>query len=103
MPHVIDNSEAIAETQITIEQSPSSITSPHKFPIGITSIVFTARDEAGNQHSCTFRVEVQGSFTYPLTTEMYTLFAKNTSLRKPMIICLSSDYSIHSIRTICIL
>eukprot|EP00794_Sanderia_malayensis_P007132 gene7132-7937_t len=59
MPTIVDNSEAVAQTKITVEQRPSSITSPHRFPIGKTNIIFTARDEAGNHHSCTFSVQVK--------------------------------------------
>lgn len=60
MPTIQDNSDAMAQSEITMQQHPNSITSPHKFPIGVTRIIFTATDEAGNQDSCTYRVQVEG-------------------------------------------
>ncbi|XP_065668355.1 sushi, von Willebrand factor type A, EGF and pentraxin domain-containing protein 1 isoform X2 [Hydra vulgaris] len=56
-PSVIDNSISGSD-DITVTQSPSNIVSPYEFPIGITLILFTAVDTAGNSDSCTFRVEI---------------------------------------------
>ena len=60
MPEVRDNSDALVQSVVTVTQLPSSIKSPYKFPINDTTIVFTATDEAGNSHSCTFRVKING-------------------------------------------
>ena len=34
--------------------------SPHKFPIGVTRITYTATDNSGNSQSCVFTVTITG-------------------------------------------
>ena len=58
-PKWSDNS-IVGQEDILIAQSPLSITSPHRFPIGVTLITFTAQDPAKNVASCVFRVEIKG-------------------------------------------
>eukprot|EP00795_Rhopilema_esculentum_P000716 gene716-10430_t len=68
MPEVRDNSDALVQSVVTVTQLPSSIKSPYKFPINDTTIIFTATDEAGNSHRCTFRIKIKDReapvFTY---------------------------------------
>eukprot|EP00111_Clytia_hemisphaerica_P006027 TCONS_00017431-protein len=56
-PTIIDNSIS-GQDDITVTHTPSEITSPHKFPIGVTLINFKATDAVGNFDECTFRVEI---------------------------------------------
>ena len=60
-PTVADNSDAMADSGVTVTQQPNSIKSPYKFPIQTTTIVFTAADASNNRHMCTFRVTVKGT------------------------------------------
>jgi len=67
-PTVTDNSDAMADSGVTVTQQPSSIKSPYKFPIKTTTIAFIAADASDNRHVCTFRVTVKDRekpvFTY---------------------------------------
>ena len=47
---------------VKLKQSPEGIKSPYKFPIGSTTITYTAEDQEGNKNSCSFTVEVIGKF-----------------------------------------
>lgn len=63
-PTVIDNSLSGSD-DITVIQDPPTIKSPHKFPVGVTVVNFTAVDQSGNSDSCTFRVEIIGMSLNP--------------------------------------
>ncbi len=55
-----DNSQLFGNAQVKLKQSPEGIKSPHKFPLGRTTISYTVEDQAGNINRCSFTVEVAG-------------------------------------------
>jgi hypothetical protein len=55
-----DNSQLFGNAQIKLKQTPEGIQSPHKFPLGRTTISYTVEDQAGNINRCSFSVEVEG-------------------------------------------
>lgn len=57
-----DNSQLFGNALVKLKQIPEGIKSPHKFPIGLTTITYTAEDQEGNENSCSFTVEVVGKF-----------------------------------------
>ena len=80
-PTVADNSDAMADAEVTVTQHPSSVKSPHKFPINTTTVVFIAADPSNNKHSCTFRVSVKGAL-YIFSTNTNTYSNNNNKLYK---------------------
>ena len=88
-PIVIDNSISGSD-DIIVTQDPPNIKSPYKFPIGSTTVTFTASDQASNSHSCSFSVEIQGeSKSLLLKIYIRKLFLKVQKVFKIslMIIC----------------
>ena len=57
-----DNSQLFGNALVKLKQSPEGIKSPYKFPIGSTTITYTAEDQEGNKNYCSFTVEVIGKF-----------------------------------------
>ena len=64
-PVVSDNSELHNPNAApTVVRSPSHITSPYDFPVGVTRITYTATDRSNLSSSCVFTVTVEGEFLF---------------------------------------
>lgn len=73
--HVTDNSVIVnPNAKINVTSSHQSL---QEFPIGVTTVVVTARDCAGNLETCKFQVEIRGQHLYikiPIFTSGYNIW-----------------------------
>ena len=58
VPLTATASDACGDVTITYEINGQSITNPHTFPVGITTVTAIATDECDNADSCEFEVEI---------------------------------------------